>query len=363
MVINLCPTCRRVNAADARRCHACGGDLYDTETQAAPLQTLAASRSASALWLDDLGEPPRTHRRMSEPETASPLITLRDIGLPPAPAPVVQPPAEELVVSDPIVQPPLTVEAPIRDTRDASLIPVVQPPAEELVVSDPVVQRPLTEEAPIRDTRDASLIPVVQPPAEELVVSDPVVQPPLIREAPSRNTLGAPLVADAAARSARKAANKAKVRRARLRSASAAGSGSAAVPDVLVLDADDSSRAQLSGLLRAFGFGVRSAVDAAEAASLAASWPFVAAFVDIALTTADGGDGIDLCKQIHEVSAHRDGGAPVLVLLVAQLRSVDRVRAKLAGCDETILKPVTRGSVARLLDARGVALPSDARRI
>jgi len=35
----------------------------------------------------------------------------------------------------------------------------------------------------------------------------------------------------------------------------------------------------------------------------------------------------------------------------------------LAGCDEAILKPFTRGSVASVLDARGVALPSDARHL
>ena len=38
-----------------------------------------------------------------------------------------------------------------------------------------------------------------------------------------------------------------------------------------------------------------------------------------------------------------------------------RVRAELAGCDEVIAKPVTRGSVARVLDGRGVWLPCDAR--
>lgn len=255
-----------------------------------PLQPLGATSSAGALWLDDLGEPQRA-RPIHDPKAPSPSLTLREIRLPPAPSVVVQPPAEELVVSDPVVQPPLTPETPIRSTS------------------------------------------------------------------------GTPLVADAAARSARKAANRAKVRRARLRGASAANGTTPAVPEVLVLEADDSAREQLCRLLQAFGFGVRTARDAAEASALAASRPFVAAFVDIALATADGGDGIDLCKHVREASGRRSGGAPVLVLAVAKLRPVDRVRAKLAGCDETILKPATRGSVARLLDARGIALPSDARRI
>lgn len=291
MISHLCPSCRRVNAADAQRCRTCGAELADADTQRMPLQPLGATSSAGALWLDDLGEPQRALRPVHDPKAASPLLTLREIRLPPAPSVVVQPPAEELVVSDPVVQPPLTPETPIRSTS------------------------------------------------------------------------GTPLVADAAARSARKAANRAKVRRARLRGASAANGTTPAVPEVLVLEADDSAREQLCRLLQAFGFGVRTARDAAEASALAASRPFVAAFVDIALATADGGDGIDLCKHVREASGRRGGGAPVLVLAVAKLRPVDRVRAKLAGCDETILKPATRGSVARLLDARGIALPSDARRI
>jgi hypothetical protein len=51
----------------------------------------------------------------------------------------------------------------------------------------------------------------------------------------------------------------------------------------------------------------------------------------------------------------------LLVLASAALQPMDRVRAELAGCDETIVKPVTRGSVAGALDKRGIALPVDPR--
>jgi hypothetical protein len=52
-----------------------------------------------------------------------------------------------------------------------------------------------------------------------------------------------------------------------------------------------------------------------------------------------------------------------LVLVAARLQPTDRVRAALAGCDETILKPMSRGVVARVLDVRGISLPSDERRV
>ena len=53
---------------------------------------------------------------------------------------------------------------------------------------------------------------------------------------------------------------------------------------------------------------------------------------------------------------------PVLVLMALQLSATDRVRAGLAGIQEIVLGAPTRGSVAKVLDARGIALPSDARR-
>ncbi|MFY9510123.1 MAG: hypothetical protein WAQ05_04020, partial [Rubrivivax sp.] len=54
--------------------------------------------------------------------------------------------------------------------------------------------------------------------------------------------------------------------------------------------------------------------------------------------------------------------AMLRVLTSAPLSPVQRVRASLAGFDEVLAKPVSRGNVARVLDARGIVLPSDARR-
>ena len=165
---------------------------------------------------------------------------------------------------------------------------------------------------------------------------------------------------DAELRSALKAARRAEVRRARLQDFSTSTAFSSVDSEVLVVDPDPGSRAQLCSVLGAFGFDVLAVGDATSVPFLAASRNFVAAFVNIETSAVDGGDGIDLCKQFRG-EAQR-AGTMVLVLVVAQLRPIDRVRAELAGCDETILRPVTRGIVARVLDARGIVLPSDARR-
>jgi CheY-like chemotaxis protein len=158
-----------------------------------------------------------------------------------------------------------------------------------------------------------------------------------------------------AARAEARAARRAAVRLARLQG-SAADNGHF-VPEVLVLDRDAVARDTLSGLLRLFGFGVIGVADANRAALLLAERPFTAVFADIALDGADGGIGIEFCRRLREAAAPK-----VLVLVSAPLKGVDRVRAQLLGFDGMLPKPARRGDVARVLDARGVALPCDARR-
>jgi CheY-like chemotaxis protein len=198
--------------------------------------------------------------------------------------------------------------------------------------------------------RDVELPPPVtasRPGDEGLVQSDAELQ--------SVPWLGDP----EAERAEQRAARRAQVRRDRFRAAADAARSEPAAPQVLVLDADPASSGPLCELLQGFGFEV---VVLPEMPIQPAPWPYVAIFVDAARTAPDGVDGIDLCKQVRELSRAPGGTTPVLVLVTQPLKPVDRVRAQLAGCDETVYKPWARGSVARVLDARGIALPSDARR-
>jgi CheY-like chemotaxis protein len=118
----------------------------------------------------------------------------------------------------------------------------------------------------------------------------------------------------------------------------------------------------LCGLLHTFGFSVHTTADTTEALVHASSPSLLASFVRAEMSDGNGGNGIDLCAQLRQASAREDGDrVPLLVLVAARLRPMDRVRAELAGCDEAISAPITRGSVARLLDARGIRLPSDPR--
>ncbi len=153
-----------------------------------------------------------------------------------------------------------------------------------------------------------------------------------------------------------RAERRAEVRRARLQGMVRPADQ---VPEVLVVDVDDGARAQLVTLLLAFGFGVHSVATPARAHALLDATPFVAVFADVPLDGSDEGAGIAFCKH---AKLPVDGHTPLLVYVARSPTAIDRVRAQLAGCDDMIPKPPTRGHVAGVLDMHGVALPSDARR-
>ncbi|MDL2338054.1 MAG: response regulator [Pseudomonadota bacterium] len=160
---------------------------------------------------------------------------------------------------------------------------------------------------------------------------------------------------------ATKAARRAAVRRNRL-SASTAPAGSPPA-DVLVLEHDDSAREQLCGLLEAFGFRAHPVHSAVHALRMLDAKHFVAAFLDLVFDGPDQRAGIDLCHRVKTEAPHSAGRVSALIVVSGSTRPVERVRATLAGSDAFLSKPVTRGSVAQALEACGVALPSDSRRV
>jgi len=271
------------------------------------------------------------------------VLTLRDVEVPPPPAAAAAKQSNDgLVVSDSGFGP----DAYSDHTRMAEAPPqpaAVEPPAETLVVSDSGFGPDAYGDS--AHTAEAPPLPAaLEPRAETLVASDIEARP-------------APYLGDPDAdRAAQRAARRAQVRRERQRDAPPVEE---APPDVLVLGADPAACDPLCAQLRAFGFAVQCL---SAAPPLPAPWPFVAVFVAPPVQAADGGDAIDLCHQVRESSRLPGEKKPVLVLAAPQLSATDRVRAGLAGCNEILLGAPTRGAVAQLLDARGIALPSDARR-
>lgn len=252
------------------------------------------------------------------------------------PAPELPPPTRR-----PPIAPPQALAAPFQASP-------IQPPP----VLRGVLATPATAAAPAADPGVPPLPSPLAPLYAEARRPPPAAAARPATEAPSADEL--------ARRRANKVAARGAVRRARLQNVAAQLS---TAPEILVLDRDAGARYELCALLQAFGFQVQATADTAEAAALAASGRFAAAFVDVALDAADGGTGIELCRRVRESNQRQGGAGTLLVLVAAQLRPLDRVRADLAGCDEAIVKPVSRGSVAKVLDERGIPLPSDARRV
>ena len=315
MIINLCHDCRRVNAADAKHCDACGTLLYEDDTQPLPLRPADDRPANGALWFDELVDARRQARAHATPVPAP---------APPAPPAPSAPPAIAITLREVEAASPANVLWPAAKARVAT---------EELVMSD-------HEMRPAPQRRVGPAVP-------------PVVARAAVPAAPAP---ALPKAVHAKVKADRRAA----VRKSRLRG-TPSSPGVTLVTEVLVFDAHDGERDRLSSLLRGFGFGVHAVGQVDRAMALATSRHFVAAFVDIALDGADGGGGIDLCKLVRAHGHRTGGGETLLVLATARLQPMDRVRAELAGCDETVIKPVTRGSVAGVLDARGIALPTDPR--
>ena len=150
---------------------------------------------------------------------------------------------------------------------------------------------------------------------------------------------------------------KAQVRRAVRRAQRAGAAEATLLIDVLVLDADADDRTALSELLERFGFVVHAASEMAQATELLAQRSYAAAFLEVAFDGSDRGAGVELCRRVKETEA-----ALALIVVTGRLDPSDQVRARLAGADVHLTKPLSRGDVARSLESCGVGLPADARR-
>ena len=164
---------------------------------------------------------------------------------------------------------------------------------------------------------------------------------------------------------AQRAEAKAKARRAarRARQDAAASEFGATImsSDVLVLDRQSATRERLSDLLKAFGFTVYAASSIEQAAELLRFHQFAAAFLGIVLDASDGGEGVALCRLARDLDTASERWVQALVVVSDRPAPADPVRARLAGADAHLVKPLSRGDVVRALEVSGVLLPVDAR--
>ena len=198
---------------------------------------------------------------------------------------------------------------------------------------------------------------------------DDVVAAPTAAAATPADVAPPAAVPSTALQRAAKDAARGAARRARLASHHAGQASAEQLHDVLVLDADADASAALCALLERFGFNAYSVRSIAQATERLEARPFAAYFLDIALGIepganpgADAGAALALLQRIRERPLPEGHPAPAVLMTTAQLHPADRVRAALAGVATPLVKPLSRGDVARALEGSGVALPTDARR-
>jgi CheY-like chemotaxis protein len=110
--------------------------------------------------------------------------------------------------------------------------------------------------------------------------------------------------------------------------------------DVLVVDDSRIALKFLQMRLQGLGYRVHLASDARQALERLSSQPFSLVFLDVTLGPEGSMDGLALCQQIKQRTAHPGGMAPAVIMVTGLASSTDRVRGDLAGCDAYLTKPL-----------------------
>jgi CheY-like chemotaxis protein len=153
-----------------------------------------------------------------------------------------------------------------------------------------------------------------------------------------------------------KAERRAKVRQRQLRTRRDRAMPSTAPPiDILLLEPDAASRTLIASVLEDFGFRIHMVVDTADVAAMSVQRRHAAVLLGLG---APDLDTASLCRQLRRLPAF--GATPVFAIGDPG-RHAERVRMQLAGAQDTLMRPLTRGALAQTLDRHGVVLPRDPR--
>ena len=300
MGLRLCPSCAHVNAWQAKFCSACGAALGTGAPR--PLDEVEPGRRSIA-------SPPVLPVSAALDGRAELNLTLR----------------------------PLAEPAPEFGARARAAL--ARPPSDR--------QEPPSQWPELIQSDPDPIIPVV----DDVVVAPAPVEPVLPQPAP-------PQVVRGAAKAARRAA----VRRARIATSPRRSGAIADSVDLLILDESEGARTELAALLEGFGFLVYPACGVLQAGALLAARPFAAVLLNIVFDGSNHSAGAALCQRVKSAHSPVAGRPPALIVIAERARSVDRVRAELAGADAFLVKPLVRGEVVRALEDCGIALPLDPRR-
>lgn len=122
---------------------------------------------------------------------------------------------------------------------------------------------------------------------------------------------------------------------------------------VLVVDDSKIARTHLRSLLEAQGIRVDDAASGAAGITAAAATPYACILMDVMMP---GIDGYEACRAIK--SSARSGNGPAVVMLTSKSSPFDRIRGRMAGCDDYLTKPVDPRHLYEAIARYGRALPN-----
>jgi CheY-like chemotaxis protein len=128
-----------------------------------------------------------------------------------------------------------------------------------------------------------------------------------------------------------------------------------AAPIVLVVDDNPTNLKLIAYLLQAKGYDVRTAQDAESALEVVAEAKPALILMDLQLP---GMDGLELTRQLKSAEETRH---IVVIAVTAYAMKGDEERARAAGCDGYIAKPVDTRALPRIVATHlGIDEPSSA---
>ena len=127
-------------------------------------------------------------------------------------------------------------------------------------------------------------------------------------------------------------------------------------PGRRTLVVDDSAIATLflQKCLLPFDLDIDTAAHSSRATLLMSKKRYDFIFVDVELGEDSPLDGLALCQQIRRHPVHAGEQAPVVVMVSAHHRELDRVRGTLAGCDAYLSKPLQVAELDKLMRRHGL---------
>lgn len=133
-------------------------------------------------------------------------------------------------------------------------------------------------------------------------------------------------------------------------------------PQALLVDDSEIACAYLARRLREWGVQCSTAPDSTRALEMLSRRRFDLVFIDVELGPGSALDGLALCQRLRRRHPAYGADSPLLAMVSAHHRELDRARGTLAGADAYLGKPLDDDELAQALRRHGISPTSPSAR-